>query len=135
MITLSKCFTFEASHVLPKHPGKCSRLHGHSWKLTVSVAGEVDKVTGFVVDYGVFSECVKSHLIDLIDHQHLGQFDISNEVDGYPAVFGHGFYPTSENLVIAFAKMLKPFTNELKVELVEISLDETCTCRATWRPQ
>ena len=68
---LRKTFRFEASHVLPKHPGKCSRLHGHSWVLHVETEGERNLETGFVMDYADMSAAVKP-IIDRLDHRHLG---------------------------------------------------------------
>ena len=52
-LELATGFTFEASHQLASAPqhSKCKRLHGHSWKAEVHVAGEVDPVTGWVIDY------------------------------------------------------------------------------------
>src|SRR6476620_1678268 len=48
-------FRFEAAHLLPKVPKghKCSRLHGHSFKIEVAVAGPVDEETGWFIDYAV----------------------------------------------------------------------------------
>lgn len=136
-LLISKEFTFEASHVLPRHPGKCSRLHGHSWKLRIGVEGEVDPETGFVLDYAELSACVKVHVVDVLDHQHLGQgtavVGINEGTEVHPP-FGANFYPSSENLVMAIARILQPLIQELRkgVTLAEVSLDETCTSRATW---
>lgn len=155
-LTIYKNFTFEASHILPRHFGKCSRLHGHSWKLTVGVSGPVNEETGFIIDYGMLSELVKSYIINVCDHQHLGKGTIkhleSNLGGGanYPAVLGEEFYPSSENLVLAFVKILSPLIQELgspallskdlqrvltpaSHQLAYLSLDETCTCKAEWR--
>src|SRR2546423_1069997 len=68
---LRKIFRFEASHVLPRHSGKCSRLHGHSWILHVETEGKVNQETGFVMDYADMSAAVKP-LIERLDHRHLG---------------------------------------------------------------
>lgn len=188
-LTVYKNFTFEASHVLPRHPGKCSRLHGHSWKLTVGVSGLVNKESGFVIDYNVLSEAVKAHVINNVDHMHLGQGSLSSSIgvmaaiapsqkffpgavlqtleDSQPQmtiaaspVFGEDFYPSSEHLVLQFAKILQPVIDEIDTRdwnglagdytakelaanisqprprsmwLEEVSLEETCTCKATWR--
>jgi queuosine biosynthesis protein QueD len=100
---LGKTFRFEASHVLSKHPGKCSRIHGHSWVLHVFVEGQVDKETGFVVDFADISSWVKP-LVDSLDHRHLGEWEIDG--DWIPMHKGfnvpempENFYPTSENLL------------------------------------
>lgn len=145
-VIISKDFTFEASHVLPKHEGKCSRLHGHSWQLTVAVEGPVDKETGFVVDYAKLKKLVNTWIIDNIDHTHLGcgeaftrqdtEFRVNRIVVETKSFFGLTFYPSSENLVIAIGRILLPLIPELShdVRLYEVSLNETCTSKATWRP-
>ncbi len=142
-LVIEKEFKFEASHVLPKHEGKCARLHGHSWVLRVAVTGPVDPESGFVLDYAKLKACVQP-TIDLLDHAHLGQggaytSDESMIGEFMPAgagqvPFGYDFYPSSENLVVAIAKILQPLIPELKsnVRLSSISLDETCTSRAIW---
>lgn len=137
---IGKRFTFEASHVLPKHPGKCSRIHGHSWVLWVEVEGPVDTDTGFVVDYGELKRVVETHLINLVDHQHLGQgkvevkipMDATTKTLHFPAVLGDDFYASSENLLIAFWYMLRPFVNDIRkdVNLHSLRLEETCTSSA-----
>lgn len=136
-MTISKKFTFEASHVLPLHEGKCSRLHGHSWGLTVAVRGKVDLRSGFVVDYAKLKEVVNKYVVDRLDHHHLGQGGLVDveKIGKYPCVFGHSFYPSSENLTLAIAKILKPLIPELAKGcfLFSIELDETCTSKATWR--
>lgn len=137
LIVISKDFTFEASHILPKHPGKCSRLHGHSWGLTVSVIGPVDIETGFVCDYAELKRVVNESVIEKLDHTHLGQDFVDSRhshVMGQ-CPFGASFYPSSENLVVAIAQILEPLIPELKpnVRLFEITLKETCTSAARYR--
>ena len=72
---IRKTFRFEASHLLPKHPGKCSRLHGHSFVLHVETEGRVNQETGFVMDYADMSAAVKP-LIERLDHRHLGAWAV-----------------------------------------------------------
>ena len=127
---ISKEFRFEASHILPRHPGKCSRLHGHSWKLTVSVKGLINETTGFVLDYGYLSAIVKP-LIEDLDHRHLGtwyhpKFDNSFTEEAYfvPGL-PFDFYPSSENLLIWIADQL-----EGKLAWSQLELEETCTSKA-----
>lgn len=138
MITaqLTKKFRFEASHILPLHPGKCSRLHGHSWTLDVTVEGPINPTTGLVVDYADLSRLVNKEIIDRLDHQHLGQgFAYCHEIAQSPP-FGTNFYPSSENIAVAIGKMLVPLIPELpsakEVRLVSITIGETCTSECTW---
>jgi 6-pyruvoyltetrahydropterin/6-carboxytetrahydropterin synthase len=71
-IKISKEFDFEAAHTQESFPAehKCRRVHGHSFKLIVSVAGEVDRETGMFYDHAIISEAVKP-LIDKLDHTFL----------------------------------------------------------------
>lgn len=81
---ICKIFTFDAAHKLPFHKGKCFDLHGHTYKLEVTVEGDVNKETGMVIDFGDLSHIVKSRIIDKFDHTYLNDF-MEN--------------PTAENLV------------------------------------
>lgn len=137
-IEISKTFNFEASHVLPKHPGKCSRLHGHSWVLKVTIEGAVDPETGFVMDYGDLKEVVQKKIIELVDHQHLGYgwvrtVDKDNQRTMVASrLLGEDFYPSSENLVIRFAEILLESLERPTVFLKAVELNETCTSAARW---
>ncbi len=75
-VKLTKMFRFEASHCLdhlPKsHP--CYKLHGHSYKIVVEVYGEVDTVTGFLIDYGDLKKIVQP-IINRLDHKHLNEIE------------------------------------------------------------
>ena len=71
---IGKHFEFEASHILPKHSGKCSRMHGHSYKLTIIANGPIDKNSGMIVDFSVISDVVKEEIINKYDHRHLNDF-------------------------------------------------------------
>jgi len=83
---LTREYAFQAAHQLPGVPAghKCARLHGHSYTLVVSVDGEVDPVTGMVLDFAEIDKAVVP-VVDLVDHRHL------NDVDGLAN-------PTAENL-------------------------------------
>lgn len=125
-LELMKEFTFEASHILPKHPGKCSRLHGHSWKLRVYVQGEVNKDTNFVMDYTDLKGTVQP-LVDQLDHRHLGTW-WDDDPNNYSAWRVPGMnlsmYPSSENLILWIAQTIDQALPWSKIEL-----DETCTSR------
>lgn len=147
MITISKNFNFEASHVLPEHPGQCSRLHGHSWELEVAVTGKVDPKTGFVMDYGDLKNIVHRSIISRVDHQHLGYGSLESfgsRLKQYivPMFLGDDFYPSSENLVEVFAAVLREQFDCLpreagrpQLKLAWVKLKETCTSEAIWTPE
>lgn len=114
---LRKTFQFEAAHLLPHLPEdhKCRRLHGHSFKAEVVVAGPLDKRLGWVMDYADISDAFEP-LWQQLDHRYL------NEIPGLEN-------PTSENLAQWIWQRLKPGLPQL----VEISVAETCTARCVYR--
>jgi 6-pyruvoyltetrahydropterin/6-carboxytetrahydropterin synthase len=74
MITsVLKQFSFEAAHFLPNVPEehKCKRMHGHSYRVTVEVDGQVDEHSGMVIDYEVVSKAFDEHVFAVLDHQVL----------------------------------------------------------------
>lgn len=114
---LRKTFQFEAAHLLPHLPAthKCRRLHGHSFKVEVVVAGECDPKLGWLMDYADITAAFKP-LWAQLDHYYL------NEVIGLEN-------PTSENIAIWIWDKLKPTLTEL----TEIVVAETCTARCVYR--
>lgn len=116
--TLKKRATFEASHQLPNHDGKCARLHGHSWRVEIEVAGDVlqndGPKAGMLVDFADIARPLKQLVEESLDHWHL------NESTGLPN-------PTSEVLAQWIFYKLRPQIPGL----VAVTVDETCTssCR------
>ena len=79
MITVTKQFMFEASHKLPHYDGACHNLHGHSYKLEVTVGGEVNIDTsnpkcGMIIDFKDLKNIVKEVAVDKYDHSYLNDF-------------------------------------------------------------
>jgi 6-pyruvoyltetrahydropterin/6-carboxytetrahydropterin synthase len=73
-VVIRKTFRFEAAHVLPHHPGKCSRLHGHSYRFEVAVAGPLAQrgpAAGMVLDFDEIAALVEPLVIDRLDHSSL----------------------------------------------------------------
>src|SRR5689334_20146482 len=75
---ITKRFHFEAAHILPGHRGKCARLHGHSYKLEVTLRGPVKDEpgvpdNGMVMDFSDVSDLVKYAVLERLDHQELGE--------------------------------------------------------------
>lgn len=114
---LFKSFTLEAAHRLPKVPSghKCSRVHGHSFRVELHVSGPIDPDFGWVID---FSEIKRAFapLYDQLDHHYL------NDVPGLEN-------PTSEVLSVWIWDRLKP---ELPL-LSEVVVHETCTSGCRYR--
>lgn len=87
-----KTFTFDAAHKLPNYEGKCKNLHGHTYKLEVSVMGDINKETGMVIDFVDLSKIVKENIIEKCDHAYLND------------IFEN---PTAEIMAREFLKILK----------------------------
>lgn len=64
-------FDFEAAHALPRHPGKCRELHGHSYRLVVTLDLPVDPATGMTIDFSDLKAWVHREVIDRVDHRNL----------------------------------------------------------------
>src|SRR5271165_2717918 len=112
-IELRKSFQFESAHLLPHLPQshKCRRLHGHSFKAEIAVAGPCDPKLGWVMDYADMADAFQPIWREL-DHNYL------NEIKGLEN-------PTSEMLAVWIWERLKP---RLAL-LTEIVVAETCNAR------
>jgi 6-pyruvoyltetrahydropterin/6-carboxytetrahydropterin synthase len=110
-------FTFEAAHRLPHVPEghKCGRLHGHSYRVAVSVEGSVDGDSGWVLDFADVKAAF-APLDEQLDHRYL------NDVDGLDN-------PTSENLARWIWERLK----QRLPELSQVIVRETCTTGCVYR--
>lgn len=74
---IRKHFRFEAAHVLPHHPGKCARMHGHSYRLDVAIRGPLQSdgpARGMIEDFDTIKAIVRAHVVDVLDHQTLNDF-------------------------------------------------------------
>lgn len=112
-----KEFQIEAAHRLPNLPAthKCSRLHGHSFRIAVYVQGELGEHTGWVMDFADIKAAFKP-LFDQLDHHYL------NDIEGLEN-------PTSENLARWVWQKLE---SELP-GLSRIVVRETCTAGCEYR--
>jgi 6-pyruvoyltetrahydropterin/6-carboxytetrahydropterin synthase len=106
-----KDFTFEAAHLLPNVPPghKCGRLHGHSYTITVHVAGPVAENSGWIMDFADIKAAFKP-TYEALDHRYL------NDIAGLDN-------PTSENIARWIWRDLKPRLPQL----TRIQVRETCT--------
>ena len=114
---LTKDFRFEAAHTLPSLPDdhKCRRMHGHSFKVEISIEGEVDETIGWVYDHKRISEAMRP-LLELMDHGYL------NDIEGLES-------PTIERMAAWFWRKLAPQLPGL----AEIVIYETPTARCSFK--
>jgi 6-pyruvoyltetrahydropterin/6-carboxytetrahydropterin synthase len=117
-VELTKDYTFEAAHRLPRVPAdhKCARMHGHSYRISVTVAGDVDPAMGWLIDFAEITRVVEPLLKNELDHRTL------NDVPGLEN-------PTAELLSGWLWERLAPHLPHLSV----ITVHETCAARCTYR--
>lgn len=142
VIRLTKEFSFEMSHVLDGYDGPCSQIHGHSYRLFVTVSGVPsadpdDPKIGMVLDFGLLKKIVGHVVTDRFDHALMIRETPENA--GFVAALRNRFtriitvpyQPTCENLIARIASAIAP---ELPagVELHSLRLHETATSFAEW---
>jgi len=114
---LSITTTFCAAHKLPKHEGKCKRLHGHTWKVEATFEGFPDYDTGMVADFAELKEAVNL-TIRLLDHQNL------NEIFRFAE-------PTAEIIATHIYKAVAKRCKYNDYTLTEVSVWESPDCKVT----
>ncbi len=134
-IRLERRYRFSASHLYRRPEwseeenrarfGKCANLpgHGHNYRLYVTVAGEPDPETGFIVDLGALDALVTEQVVDRLDHQHLNA--------AVPEFAEGGRIPSSESLVGWIRERLEPALPG-GVALVKLRLEEDEDLAAEW---
>lgn len=121
-VAVTKEFTFDAAHHLHQYQGKCKNLHGHTYRLVVTVSGFVDEI-GMVIDFGDLKNIYQQAIESRLDHQYL------NEV--LPPM-----NTSAENMIVWIWEQFEqglsedPYTKR-NLQLEEMSLYETPTSSAT----
>lgn len=70
MVSLGYVTHFDAAHSLPGYDGKCSKLHGHTWKVEIKISGQVEN--GNLIDFTLFKE-ICNRVVNLLDHSHINK--------------------------------------------------------------
>jgi 6-pyruvoyltetrahydropterin/6-carboxytetrahydropterin synthase len=113
-VRVKRVFDFEAAHRLPGHPGKCRDLHGHSYRLVVTVDRPVDPASGMAIDFADLKRVVMTEAVDRLDHKYVNDF-IDN--------------PTAEVMAAwIWDRLVAPLPG-----LAEIELWETRSCAVVYR--
>ncbi len=141
-IRITKQFNFETGHALYGYDGKCKNVHGHSYKLSVTVIGSpiTDNSNvkyGMVIDFTDLKKIVKEEIVDVFDHatvfnKNTPHIELANEMlkRGHEILLVE-YQPTSENMVIDFAdKIKKRLPNN--IQLFSLRLQETESSFAEW---
>lgn len=141
VIRVTKEFSFEMAHALWNYDGPCRNVHGHSYRLFVTLAGHPvsdhgNPRNGMVMDFNDLKEIVKKEIISVFDHAVTVSDAYDKEkLDSFRNLFDNiivvNYQPTCENLVTDFAVRIKRRLPE-KVKLHSLKLYETATSYAEW---
>lgn len=138
-LRITKEFSFEGAHALVGYNGKCRHIHGHSYKLLITVTGtpssqEDDPKNGMIIDFSDLKLLVQKHILDFFDHALLLREDapLANELAAaYNNVRILDFQPTCENMVCHIAHTLEAVLPS-PARLYCVRLYETSTSYAEW---
>ncbi len=141
-IRITKQFSFETGHALYGYDGKCKNVHGHSYRLDVTVIGTPISDTshvkfGMVIDFTDLKKIVKEEVVDVFDHatvfnKNTPHVELAKELeDRDHNVLLVNYQPTSEMMVIDFAEKIKLRLPQ-NIKLHSLKLQETSTSFAEW---
>lgn len=142
MIRLTKEFSFESAHTLWGYDGKCREIHGHSYRLFVTIKGEPisdeqNPKLGMVMDFGELKSIVAREITDRLDHSFVMRRTEQAEAlaeamsSQFTNVVLVDYQPTCENMLIDFAARLKAALPK-GITLHSLRLHETATSYAEW---
>ncbi len=142
MIRLTKEFSFEAAHALEGYDGACREIHGHSYRLFVTIAGEPiadveNPKFGMVMDFGELKKIVNEEIVSRLDHAFvMRRSEQSTDVaESMRVVFSNiilvDYQPTCENMLYDFVGRITPHL-PAGVTLHSLKLHETATSFAEW---
>ena len=118
VIEVTKEFTFDSCHQLLAYNGPCERLHGHTYKLQVTIKGTPDH-RGMVLDSKDLKKVCNEKIVDILDH-----YNLNDKLD---------FNTTAENMVVYFYDVIKDFCEDKEYSVVCVRLWETPTSYAEYR--
>jgi len=141
-IRITKQFNFETGHALYGYDGKCKNVHGHSYKLSVTVIGtpitdNTNVKWGMVIDFSDLKRIVNQEVVDVFDHAIVfnkntphANLAMTMRKQGHNVILAD-YQPSSENMVIDFAEKIKDKLPE-GVALFSLRLQETDSSSAEW---
>jgi len=111
---------FSAAHRLRQYDGECERLHGHNWKVEISVISEILNELGMVMDFKDLKDKSKA-LINRFDHQYLNDIPPFDRIN-----------PTTENMAKYIFDELSKLINTENIKISKVSIWESDTCSASY---
>ncbi|HRW63844.1 MAG TPA: 6-carboxytetrahydropterin synthase [Bacteroidales bacterium] len=141
LIRVTKEFNFEIAHALWNYDGPCANIHGHSYRMFVTVFGkpvndDKNPKNGMVIDFGDLKRIVKQEIIDPLDHAIILNRKAFDSLDCklnemFKKQYIVDYQPTCENMVIDFVQKLKAKLPS-GLTLHSLKLHETATSFAEW---
>lgn len=135
MLSVTKIFTFEAAHAISDYDGACKNIHGHSYKLHVTVTSKKGLTNSMVIDFKQLKKIVQQSILNDYDHALMLKINKINlaatQVIGTKLLW-FDEEPTAENILLDMAKKLQLNLPD-NIVLKELKLHETESCFATWQ--
>jgi 6-pyruvoyltetrahydropterin/6-carboxytetrahydropterin synthase len=114
--------SFASAHQLRGYKGKCENLHGHNWKVILTVKGDILDDTGLLIDFHILKKRLKE-VLEGVDHRNINEVPPFDEIN-----------PSSENLArYIYNKMEENLSDEGRVSMDEVTVWESATSRCTYR--
>lgn len=144
ILRLTKEFSFETAHFLEGYDGRCSQIHGHSYRLFITVKGSPEEANspkkGMVFDFGLLKKLVNEIIIDRFDHtlvvaENHTESELTEVLRRkFDRIEIVPYQPTCERMIEHFVELLK---NSLpsNIELYSIRLHETATSYVEWNSE
>lgn len=142
IIRVTKAFTFDMAHALFGYDGPCKNIHGHTYRLLVTLKGAVlqdqgNPKDGMLLDFGLLKTIVNKQVVDVYDHALVLNQNLPDEqkaaiLQTTEKLHFVSYQPTCENLLIAIKNNLCAAFEQVGFELVEVRLDETPSAFAIW---
>lgn len=141
IIRVTREFTFEMAHVLRNYDGPCRNVHGHSYRLFVTISGvpvndKNNPKNGMVMDFTDLKTIIIREIVNVFDHAAVVSKDFDNEkIKMFKETFGNtvivDYQPTCENLVSDFAmKIVRQLPENIRLH--SLKLYETAKSYAEW---
>lgn len=140
-LRVTRCFTFDMAHALEGHDGPCRNIHGHTYRLAVTVSGAVlcepgTPKDGMVIDFSELKRIVNEQIIHQFDHAlvlsgHSPFSKLPSLTGHYPNILFTPWQPSCENLVLEFVRRIREQLPS-GISLHSLRLDETPSSGAEW---
>jgi 6-pyruvoyltetrahydropterin/6-carboxytetrahydropterin synthase len=141
VLRLTRIFSFDMAHVLLNYHGKCKNIHGHTYKLEVTVKGtpsndENSPKKGMLIDFSDFKKLIEDNIVTIWDHalmihQNTDPILLNALKNNYEKVIIVPFQPTTENMICELASIIKKILPG-DLQLFSLRLYETEKSFAEW---